>query len=175
MKQIFGDVSYRRLIAAVSAATARPTGRLGGFPTGRPWDFAVPNPFLGSASLHQPLPARSRGVGPTKRLSGDSLPAVRHATGGDTNPDGHWGRFPRPLVSGGLVAGRRFPPCPQLIASHGILIAKTGLRIRSFSFFAGRFRVRRQGEFRTNPRRNPTFFTITRHSYPRRSASIGMY
>src|SRR5687768_15765479 len=28
------------------------------------------------------------------------------------------GGFP-PIVPGGLVAGRRLPPCPQLIASHG--------------------------------------------------------
>jgi hypothetical protein len=33
--------SHRRLAAARFAATARPTGRLGGFPTGRPWDFAT--------------------------------------------------------------------------------------------------------------------------------------
>jgi hypothetical protein len=30
------------------------------------------------------------------------------------------GRFPRPLVSGGLIAGRWLPPCPQLIAAHGL-------------------------------------------------------
>ena len=28
--------------------------------------------------------------------------------------------FSRPLFSGGPVAGRRLPPCPQFIASHGI-------------------------------------------------------
>jgi hypothetical protein len=29
--------------------------------------------------------------------------------------------FSRRLVWGGLVAGRRLPPCPHLIASHGLL------------------------------------------------------
>ena len=34
-------VSHRRLLATVSAASAHPTGWHGGFPTGRPWDFAL--------------------------------------------------------------------------------------------------------------------------------------
>jgi len=44
MQQIYGDAAYRRLIAAVTAAIARPTGRQSGFPTGWPWDFAFPDP-----------------------------------------------------------------------------------------------------------------------------------
>jgi len=39
-------------------------------------------------------------------MSGVSLPAVRHATGGDNNPDCLLGVF-APGISGGLVAGRR--------------------------------------------------------------------
>jgi hypothetical protein len=38
-RQVSTD-SHRRLTATIVAAAARPTGRLGGFPTGRPWDFA---------------------------------------------------------------------------------------------------------------------------------------
>jgi hypothetical protein len=51
---------YGRLLATVSAASAHPTGWLGGFPTGRPWDFAFPDPFPGSVALHPPLPGDSR-------------------------------------------------------------------------------------------------------------------
>ena len=58
-------------IATVSAAIARPTGRHGGFPTGRPWDFACPDPCLGSDALRRPLPIRSRALGPARRRSGE--------------------------------------------------------------------------------------------------------
>jgi len=35
---------YGRLMP-ISSDIAHPTGWLGGFPTGRPWDFALPNPI----------------------------------------------------------------------------------------------------------------------------------
>jgi hypothetical protein len=44
--------------------------------------------FLGSALLRGSLPNRSGGMGPIRRMTRDSLPAVRPTTGGDTNPDG---------------------------------------------------------------------------------------
>ena len=58
-------------IATVSAAIARPTGRHGGFPTGRPWGFAIPDPCLGSCAFDGSLPTRSRALGPAHRLSGE--------------------------------------------------------------------------------------------------------
>ena len=58
-------------IATVSAAIARPTGRHGGFPTGRPWGFAYPDPCLGSGAFYGSLPIRSRALGPARRRGGE--------------------------------------------------------------------------------------------------------
>jgi hypothetical protein len=138
-------------------AAAHPMGWRSGFPTGRPWDFALrprrappvmhdhASPatasrtlFLGSHALRRPFLVRSGALGPTCRLSGDSLPAGRHITGGDSNPI----CLPGPLepISSGWplrsrtrvrksqgdyspVAGRRLPPCPHLLASQGRSLA----------------------------------------------------
>src|SRR5438445_4653298 len=100
---------------------ARPTGRLGGFPTGRPWVFAsstisaafLPHP---SRSFPRPIPrirglfaghySRLKAAGPPELTQGElSSRMAALTTGGDLNPTcpGLFG----PLVSGGLVAGRR--------------------------------------------------------------------
>src|SRR5262245_20442094 len=60
-------------------------------------------------------------MGPMHRCSKDSLLAERYTTYGDVNPDRLWAFMP--LVSGGLVAGRRHPPCPLLLALHGFTVA----------------------------------------------------
>lgn len=88
--------------------------------------------FLGSRAFRRPLPAGLVALGPACRLSRVSHPAVRHATGGDINPDCLAGVFaPRGVAD---VAGRRFRPCPPLLASHGSFFG-TGLRIRSLFQF----------------------------------------
>jgi hypothetical protein len=80
--------------------------------------------FLGSSRFARALPLES--LRPWVRCIAESevsLLSMRHITCGDVNPDcSRLGRFSRPLVSGGLIAGRRLPPCPQLIASHGLLL-----------------------------------------------------
>ena len=77
-------------------------------------------------------------LGPTCHRSGEFLPAGLHATGGDSNPTRL--RAPvRPLVPGGLIAGRRLPPCPHLVASHGRSLRKSVSVTGAFSNFAGRF------------------------------------
>jgi hypothetical protein len=131
-----------------SAATAHPTGWRGDFPTGRPWDFAAATgpPRGGFRPIALPTDAGgpSPSPGPVPRIerfsSGRYQPIralwVRRAacrrtlssrcaliTGGDSNP-----LVPldvlASLVPGGLVAGRRSPPCPPLVASHGCSVAK---------------------------------------------------
>ena len=121
VKFVLRRASHRRFGADGSLGVAHPTGWRGGFPTGRPWDFAfgstpvaivtvercrstirrpvpqparpvrgskprLPDPFLGSFALPRPLPGGSCELGPTLRVSGNSLPAVRTATCGDVNP-----------------------------------------------------------------------------------------
>ena len=87
--------------------------------------------FLGSSQAARPLPIASPALGPAQRLSEVSHLAVRCATGGDANPDCHWaflrahslgwprGLILEPATSCDVVAGRRLPPCPLLVASHG--------------------------------------------------------
>jgi len=178
-----GDCLFARTVrvATVSAATAHPTGWRGGFPTGRPWDFALTTlrsprePFASSRcavahrieapflTLPDPVPriarashlvtkALSHGMGPTRRLSGDSLPAGLRATGGDSNPACHCGRFHSPVSSGWpharfdlsiigawhlrAVAGRRPPPCPLSPCFARLnCCVKVGLRVRSLFLF----------------------------------------
>ena len=89
--------------------------------------------FLGSRAFRRPLPAGWVALGPACRVSRVSHPAVRHATGGDINPDCLAGVFaPRGVAD---VAGRRSRPCPPLLASHGFIFFGTGLRIRSLFQF----------------------------------------
>ena len=104
--------------------------------TFRSVDSRFPDPFLGSAALRRSLPIGSCVVGPTHRRSADFLCAGRCITGGDSNPTCLLDVFTRRLVPGGLVAGRRLPPCPQLVASHGRYDpSEAGLRVRSLFLF----------------------------------------
>ena len=109
-------ISYRRLLATVSAASAHPTGWHGGDPTGRPWDFAVkalrellrarlpslscrrPRRVGQTGSFPDPIPrikSASHAVGdklgePWVRRSGcrEGFPSAgRCVTLGDSNPD----------------------------------------------------------------------------------------
>jgi hypothetical protein len=57
-----------------------------------------------------------------------SLRMLVSVTCGDLNPTCLLS-FLSSLVSGGLIAGRRFRPCPHLIASHGLFVSRTGLSI----------------------------------------------
>lgn len=119
----------------------------GGFPTGRPWVFAIPSPFLGSAPLGIPLPEHSRHVGLDPIMDGRLSLHGDRTTGGDSNPDCPFRRF-HASRSDGLVAGRRLSPCPLFIASHGLSRTESRSRLSgAFSFFAGHFRVRRHGEY----------------------------
>ena len=61
--------------------------------------------FLGSRDFCRPLPAVSVVLGPACRVSRVSHPAVRHATGGDINPDCLAGVFAPRRVALSLAAG----------------------------------------------------------------------
>ena len=103
------------------ASIARPTGRLGGFPTGRPWVFASSGspqhlcpenralfrgPFLGSAASLPDITAGWMPLGRMPQLKEKFLLAwPLSTTGGDLNPTCL--ELLSSLVSGGLVAGRR--------------------------------------------------------------------
>ena len=169
MRTVLQRRSYRRLIAK-SLATARPTGRLGGFPTGRPWVFAsrscsrrpaerfirasedtrvdrsFPDPFLGSRALRLPLPAGSGAVGSDAPLVGGLSPRGRGCvTGGDINPTCH-GAFLTPISSGWPC---RWPPTSAVPAipcfARSSLSWKPDSVSGAFSFFAVHFRARRRG------------------------------
>jgi hypothetical protein len=125
--------------ATVSAAATTQRGGMAVSQLRRPWGLAqqrrkvlpsfsdgpahprsyIPDPFLGSNLLRTRLPARSQALGPMPPELGVSHPAVGGITGGDSNPDRPSAFSRRVVVRGGLVAGRRLPPCPHLFASHG--------------------------------------------------------
>ena len=114
------------LVATVSAATARPMGRLGGFPTGRPWAYAFPSPFLGSQTTRSPvtrtLAARwARSVPDRKSLTSRRDKSLAATLTRIALP----AAFFTPGISGGLVAGRRLSPCPHLLASHGLSLLES--------------------------------------------------
>jgi hypothetical protein len=75
------------MIATVSATIAHPMGWHGGFPTGRPWVFAIPSPFLGSAPLGIPLPEHSRLFRLDLTIDGRLSLRGGQITCGDSNPD----------------------------------------------------------------------------------------
>ncbi len=124
------------MIATVSAAIARPTGRHGGFPTGRPWVYAIPSPFLGSMPLDIPLPGHSRQLGLDPTIDGRlSLPGGQ-TTGGDTNPDCLIGVFfaESPRMAWSLAADfRRARIC---LLCTVFRLQKAGLRCQERSPFS---------------------------------------
>jgi hypothetical protein len=111
----------RQTVPDAHCVGARPTGRRGGFPTGRPWVFASGDSHMAflpaSVALFRgPVPriaailaghyCRRDAAGPHEATQGElSSRMAALTTGGDLNPTclGLLG----PLVSGGLVAGRR--------------------------------------------------------------------
>ena len=117
--------SHRRSAATVSAAAATQRGgmavsRLDGRglsrrADSRPDERAITGSreetsrsrtlFLGSRVFRRPLPAGSFALGPACRLSRVSHPAMRHATGGDNNPDCLVGVFAPRGVALSLAAG----------------------------------------------------------------------
>jgi len=146
--------SYRRLTATRFAATARPTGRLGGFPTGRPWGFATeasPSAAIESSALrrlhdHGPkpfpripvrLPLRYQSVttgGLVPLLVAGLSPAGQQITGGDVNPD-----CLDAFASISFGWPRRWPPTPAVPAincfARLFCLEEVGLRIRSLFHF----------------------------------------
>jgi hypothetical protein len=107
-------------VLSASRADARPTGRLGGSPTGRPWVFALSTILsISAASLRpfpQPIPriresfaghyCRLVSAGPRASTQGGLSPRMAESTiGGDLNPTCL--ELLGSLVSGGLIAGRR--------------------------------------------------------------------
>jgi hypothetical protein len=159
MRAVFQRLSYRRLIAK-SLATARPTGRLGGFPTGRPWVFALrscsrrpaershhmsedtgldrsfPDPFLGSHALGDSLPNRSGGAGSDASLVGGLSPRGRECvTGGDINPTCHWGLL-EPISSRvALSLAADFRRARHSLLRTVFAVLEAGLRVRSLFLF----------------------------------------
>jgi hypothetical protein len=142
----FKGATLHRRFPALHRAGARPTGRRGGFPTGRPWVFAkqqhpsrtticiaanrtrerllspYPDPFLGSAWLLRPLLADpGLRMGPTPRcattLSSRALMSLAAILARLAT------ELLSSLVSGSPIAGRRPRPYPQLLASHGSLFS----------------------------------------------------
>lgn len=110
----------------------------------QPCDCLPRTLFLGSRPIRRPSPAGSPALGPMRGQGEVSHLAVPRITSGDDNPD-CLGLL-RPLVSGGPVAGRRFPPCP-LSSCFARPLTFAGNRTQcqgAFSFFAVHFRARRQ-------------------------------
>ena len=107
-------------------------GRHGGFPTGRPWDFApvtctlagtrgLPDPFLGSGALRRTVTGRLLRPGSGAPLKwGALLPRLRRATGGDSNPDCPCRVSYAAEVRVALSLAADSPPCPLFVASHGL-------------------------------------------------------
>ncbi len=131
-----GD-SYRRLPAAVSAAGARPIGRLSGVPTERRWVSLARALFLGSSHALTDYSIGRRAIGLDAPRGGGYCPrGAGCTTCGDANPDCRgallgairfgWPSWALRLSSDPragcpTVAGRRFPPCPLSLSSHGQL------------------------------------------------------
>jgi hypothetical protein len=146
-------------IATVSAAIARPTGRHGGFPTGRPWAYAFPSPFLGSTPLGIPLPEHSRLIGLDLSVIGSLSLRGGQTTGGDSNPDClTFGVF-APIIIGWPG---RWPPTFAVPAfdcfARSFAFGKPDCLSGAFSFFAGHFRARRRGKIYPRASEIPRFF-----------------
>ena len=158
--------SHRRLPAIHSRGRSPKMGWRSGFPTGRPWDFAsiarlhLTQPCgqvkrirttsrtlsLGSHALRGHSWPTCGTLGPTHRLSEDSLLAGRCITCGDLNPI----CLPDPFGSISSGWPDRWPPTSALPAFHcfaGPSLQRSRSHLREpFSSFAVHFRVRRRRE-----------------------------
>jgi hypothetical protein len=183
-----GDCPSVRTVEADFIGIAHPTGWLGGFPTGRPWDFAFPNPIprIRRAWLWV-TPERTRFGFDASGVGGLSPRGPKSATCGDVNPTCR-AAFYSPMSCGwprgsgdfhrrsraprGAVAGRRLPPSPPFLASDGLSIPLgAGLDCKAFSTFAGRFPVRRREELYDELSKSVCDFVKEFPSYPPSFAS----
>ncbi len=71
-----------------------------------------------------------------------------------------------------VVAGRRLPPCPHMLASHGNRLGKRTWFSGAFSSSAGHFRARRQEGIYPDVSRTPNYFCCARVAYPPMFASL---
>src|SRR5206468_3979613 len=143
-----------------------PNGVAWRFPDWTAVGFAFPGPVPRIARFPAARYQAARtALDPMYRYSKDSLLAKRYTTCGDVNPDRL--RAFVPLVSGGLVAGRRHPPCPHLLGSHGFTVAgrRTPYR-KAFSTFADHFRARRRREIYPGAVETTNNFNKRRFRYP---------
>jgi hypothetical protein len=70
-------------------------------------------------------------------------------------------------LSGGLIAGRRLSPCPQLFALHGLSLLESRTWLSgAFSYFAGHFHARRRREIYPPASKIPRFFCSRKITYP---------
>jgi len=139
--------SYGRLVATVSAATAHPMGWHGGFPTGRPWDFACRTNLSIRATFPGPVPRIARAF--TAVTSGSTRDWVRRTVNrGTLSPrDGaslaatltrlaSFDVLPTSISSGWPC---RWPPTPAVPAigcfARPNAFAGAGLRVRSLFRF----------------------------------------
>lgn len=106
----------------------------------------VPDPLLGSGFPGRVFPVLAGSgrvaLGPMHRQGEEIILAVRCITCGDVNPDCHG--LLCPLVSGGLIAGRRLPPCPRFHCFAWFFARKPVSVSGAFSSFAKHFRARRR-------------------------------
>jgi hypothetical protein len=142
---------HRRLIATRFAAIARPMGRLGGFPTGRPWvslswsppccqrhDPPLPGPIPRIPSLWPTVTGRleARGVRPAP-IRGTLSPRRHRTLAATINPDCLLGVF-TPMSFGWP---RRWPPTSAVPAfgcfARSSSRGKPDSVLGAFSIFAG--------------------------------------
>jgi hypothetical protein len=126
---------------------------------------AVPSPFLGSRSAYRSVSRTSRPLGLICRWSQDSLPRDGRSLAAMLTQIAR--AFSRPLVLGGLIAGRRLPPCPPSIASHGFSAWRKSVSVSgAFSIFAGHFRARRRREIYRVQSKSRRDFVNSNSAYP---------
>ena len=129
--------------------------------------IAVPSPFLGSRTAYSSVSRASRSVGLIGRWSQDSLPRGDQSLAAMLTQIAR--AFSRPLVLGGLIAGRRLPPCPPSIASHGFALWRKSVSVSgAFSIFAGHFRARRRREIYPRQSKSRRNFVNRICAYPQR-------
>jgi hypothetical protein len=163
---------HGRLIATLFAAIAHPTGWPGGFPTGRPWDFAIPDPIPRIIRASSPVTRRLTRLGSDAPGIGGLSPRGPVTPLAATLTRLACSTFCGRLVSGGLapptaftvafacaLRRRRWPPTPAVPAipcfarpfdSFGSRTQYSG----AFSTFAERFLVRRRTGIYAMSRKN---------------------